>query len=263
MKFLFYQAITAFISSTSRIKKFTFLTKSEPSGKSSTDIPCLSNPKKKFNWVIDEGKCLNSAQVKKLRQYCEQNKIIGLQNNKPILIRDWFMVELGLYTGLRVAEMADIKVGDLNIENNNSSLIVKNGKGGKSRIVCFNNEFKQVCLFFLQWKKENNSNRNNISNGTCLPVEKESFIFTDKSGNQLTKRALQKAFKRCLGGVGLGTDYGIHCLRHTFATHLYKSSGHNLRLVQKQLGHSSIRTTQVYADLLDEDVKQAVRKLYR
>ncbi|GAH75377.1 unnamed protein product, partial [marine sediment metagenome] len=55
--------------------------------------------------------------------------------------------------------------------------------------------------------------------------------------------------------------YSIHCLRHTYATRLYKASGYNLRLVQKQLGHSSVSTTQVYADVMDSDVDQAVANL--
>ena len=51
--------------------------------------------------------------------------------------------------------------------------------------------------------------------------------------------------------------------RHTFGTHLYKASGGNLRLVQKQLGHSRITTTQVYADVFAEDAVAAVERLYR
>jgi integrase/recombinase XerC len=52
-------------------------------------------------------------------------------------------------------------------------------------------------------------------------------------------------------------------LRHTFATYLLKASNYNLRLVQAQLGHSSIRTTQVYMGLMDEDVKKAINRLYK
>lgn len=94
-------------------------------------------------------------------------------------------------------------------------------------------------------------------------IPKNDYLFTNSSGRQLTKRALQKAFKRCLRLAGLESYYSIHCLRHTYGSFLYKSSNHNLRLVQEQLGHSSIRTTQVYASLMNEEVKEAVDKIYQ
>jgi site-specific recombinase XerD len=63
--------------------------------------------------------------------------------------------------------------------------------------------------------------------------------------------------------AGLSKHVGIHGLRHTFGTHLYKASGGNLRLVQKQLGHARVTTTQVYADVLAEDAVAAMERLYR
>ena len=56
-------------------------------------------------------------------------------------------------------------------------------------------------------------------------------------------------------------DHSIHHLRHTYASHLYKASKFNLRLVQKQLGDSSIKTTEVYADVFDEDIDKALERL--
>jgi site-specific recombinase XerD len=78
----------------------------------------------------------------------------------------------------------------------------------------------------------------------------------------MTTRAIQKAFKRLAALAGLPDRYSIHCLRHTYACELYKASGYNLRLVQKQLGHASITTTQVYADVMDPDVGLALKRLY-
>ncbi|MCP4263674.1 MAG: tyrosine-type recombinase/integrase, partial [Planctomycetes bacterium] len=61
----------------------------------------------------------------------------------------------------------------------------------------------------------------------------------------------------------LSAHYSIHCLRHTYACQLYKASGYNLRLVQKQLGHSSIHTTEMYADVMEPDIQDALRELYK
>ncbi|MFC1563476.1 tyrosine-type recombinase/integrase [candidate division KSB1 bacterium] len=67
--------------------------------------------------------------------------------------------------------------------------------------------------------------------------------------------------QNCYKKSSLPSHYHFHSLRHTYATRLNKSSNNNLRLVQKQLGHGSIAITQVYADVLDEDVEQALRRL--
>jgi integrase len=68
-------------------------------------------------------------------------------------------------------------------------------------------------------------------------------------------------FKRYAKMAGLPERFTIHSCRHTYASLLYRASRYNLRLVQKQLGHASIRTTQVYADVLSYDALEAVNGL--
>jgi len=202
-----------------------------------------------FSWSVNETKYLDLGRVRKLRASCLQAKDKALRENKIVPVRNWFMVELGLFTGLRVEEMVNLKVSDLHLKEEHSSLTVKKGKGDRPRTVYLPETFKKECLFYLNWKEK------------ALP--KSDYLFTNSKGQQLTKRALQKSFKRCLRLAGLETRYSIHCLRHTYGSFLYKSSNHNLRMVQEQLGHSSIRTTQVYASLMNEEVKKAVEKLYQ
>ena len=204
--------------------------------------------KNRFSWVLDETKYLNWQQVKKLRRACEKAKNKGIEKNQIIPVRNWFMIELGLFTGLRVNEMVNLKINDLHLNDNQSSLIVREGKGNKSRTIFFPETFKKECLFYLKWKNK------------CLPGQ---YLFTNSKGEKLSKRILQKSFKKCMKSAGLESHYSIHCLRHTYGSHLYKSSNHNLRLVQEQLGHSSIRTTQVYANLMDEEIKEALEELYQ
>jgi len=78
----------------------------------------------------------------------------------------------------------------------------------------------------------------------------------------MTTRAIQKVFKRCAERARLFPTYSIHCLRHTYACFLLKASDWNLRLVQKQLGHSRISTTQVYADVMMPDIQKALGRMY-
>lgn len=209
-------------------------------------------PKKKtFNWTIDESKYLSAEEVKKLRGTCLKRRDIAIKRHDYIPVRDWFMVELGLNAGFRVKEMANLKVSDLFIDDNQSSISTI-GKGNKKRAVWISKRFKRSCLWFLGWKKR-----------IAQDITPDAYVLTAQNGKKLTTRALEKAFKRCAARAGLASHYHIHCLRHTYGSYLYVSSGHNLRLVQEQLGHSSVKITEVYASVMDVDAKQAVERLYR
>jgi len=87
------------------------------------------------------------------------------------------------------------------------------------------------------------------------------YLFPSKRGDKMDRSALQKVFKKSAAKANLPEHHSIHSLRHTYATRLYKASGYNLRLVQKQLGHSSPSTTSVYADVVNEDLDKALESL--
>jgi len=91
----------------------------------------------------------------------------------------------------------------------------------------------------------------------------DPLILSSNTGRDMSTRALEKAFKRTAARAGLPSHYSIHCLRHTYACELYRASGYNLRLVQKQLGHTHVTTTQVYADVMEPDVQWALDRLYK
>jgi len=216
---------------------FTKLMKSEPR-------------KKKHQWVIGEDKILDIVEIDLLRHSCQEIKKRGIKEKKFYLVRDWFMIELGLSTGLRVDEMRQLKVGDVLIKGKQSSIIVQKGKGDKKRSVWINNVFKQTCHEFLQIRE---------TLGLCNQLD--CFIFSSKIGSPISKRSLQKSFKRCLRRVRLPDKYSIHCLRHTYGTFLLKAS-RNIKLVKEQLGHASIKTTEIYISLIAEDRQEALEKLY-
>jgi site-specific recombinase XerD len=205
-----------------------------------------------FPWILDENKYLKIEEVKKLRETCLKSTKSGLLDGNFVPVRNCFMIELGLFTGLRVKEMASMNCGDLLIENAQSSLVVRKGKGDKKRIVMLSGEFKKECLRFLKYKRK-------INQGTG----ENTPLLCSLLGKRLSRRALQKSFKKCLKMANLPEHYGIHSLRHTYGSHLYMTSNHNLRLVQQQLGHSSIKTTEVYASLIGDDVKEAIENIYK
>ena len=226
------------------LKKFINLMKNELLAK---------KPKKtRFAWTLSEKKYLKLSDINRLKRACKKVRQLALGHDKSVAIRDWFMIELGLNTGLRVEEMRELKCSDLNIQKGQASVSVRKGKGNKPRNVRISESFRNRCKRFLEWKKRRGQS-----------IEPDSRLLTSNKGTQLSKRALQKAFKKCIKKAGLPEHYSIHSLRHTYGTYLLKAGNYNLRLVQEQLGHSSVRVTEVYAGLLDSDLGRAVERIYK
>lgn len=205
-----------------------------------------------INWVLDPGKFLSPEEVRKLIKTARGRAKAAIARGNKVPIRDYFVVHLALSTGLRVMEIACLNCGDVFVRDGISSLLVRNGKGGKKRLVQFNGAFKQHYNEYIRWKE-----------AVGEPTGPDStLILSSNTGKHMTTRALQKIFKKAAVRAGLPSRYSIHCLRHTYACHLYKASGYNLRLVQKQLGHSRSRTTEVYADVMNPDLTRSLEKLY-
>jgi site-specific recombinase XerD len=168
-------------------------------------------------------------------------------------VRDYLVVDIGLSTGLRVMEISQLNCGDIFIRDGVPCLLVRRGKCGKRRIVRFAKSLEIHLAEYLRWKR-----------AVGEPTEPgDPLLLSSVTRQHMTTRPLQLAFKRTAAKAGLSAHYSIHCLRHTYACQLYKPSGYNLRLVQKQLGHSSIRTTEVYADVMEPDIQDALRRLYK
>lgn len=225
------------------VKRFTKLMKSEP--------PVHKNKANGFSWVIDESKCLGLAEVRRLRNYCDKAKSRGFKEGKFSQIRNWFMVEIGLEAGLRVEEMASLKHSNLLVDREWSSIFVV-GKGNKERSVWINSIFKKKCEKYINHKKR-----------FGYSIDEDSFLLNNLHGKKITKRALQKFFKKIIREAGLSEHYHIHNLRHTYATFLLKASNNNYKFVQNQLGHSSITTTQIYAGIIESEGKKALERLYK
>ena len=195
---------------------------------------------------------MNKEEAKILLSVSRHHCQIALTKRRKVAVRDYFIIHLALTTGLRVMEIAALKCGDMFLDDRICSVLVRKGKGNKKRVVYFTGPFRKHCREYLKWKQQIGE-----------PIEcEEPLIVSSNKGGHLTTRAMQKAFKRCAKKASLDSCYAIHCLRHTYACFLLKASNWNLRLVQKQLGHSKISTTQVYADVMIPDVKKALDRLY-
>lgn len=198
-------------------------------------------------WLLDERKFLNAREQRLLRRAARERLE---RDSSRVRLVEWFLVELGLETGLRVEEMSMLAHGDLLTHFSRPVVWVRKGKGGKPRPV-------RVRRQFVQALEELDAAKARFD----PPSDDQSPVLCGPHGRRLTVRALQKAFARVCRAAGV-QGHSIHHLRHTYASELYRASGKNLRLVQKQLGHSRITTTQVYADVFDEDATRAVERLY-
>ena len=167
-------------------------------------------------------------------------------------IRNLFLVHYDLNAGLRVEELSDLKHGDFFVELGKSYVVVRQGKGDKRRNVPISEELRKDYLYYVDWK-----------NACGLSTAKDSYVFTKRNGCRLTVRAVQKLFTKCAGMAGLERK-NMHCLRHTFITHLL-DSGAPLKLVQRMVGHSSIKTTQRYMGISKNKkrIKDSLSNLYR
>ena len=195
-------------------------------------------------WIVTPDKFLTDEESKKLRRMCEEAAIIAKSKGNQMAIRNRLIIEMALGTGLRVSELANLKVDDIHIRKGQYSLTVNNGKGGKHRVVGFNNKLKTLIQEYLDYRKS-----------------MSSYLFASERGEKMTRFGVGRVFKTMASKACLDSKHSIHTLRHTYATNLYKASGYNLRMVQKQLGHSSITTTTVYSDVLNQDLTDALENL--
>jgi site-specific recombinase XerD len=202
--------------------------------------------------VQGESKFLTEPEIKRLKQACQDRAQWAKKLGRKIPVRDWLIIHLALTTGLRVQEIAHLNCGDILLADGRDSVIVRQGKGGKRRIVRFNGELKEHLTEYLEWKAIHKESIN----------PEDPLIKSSITGGHLNKRSVQRTFERIRRLAKIDERHCFHHLRHTYASHLYKAGGYNLRLVQKQLGHANIRTTQIYADVFDEDLTKALEKLY-
>jgi site-specific recombinase XerD len=179
----------------------------------------------------------------KLLKFCREKAELDLMKGRITWTVRYMLVNLALYSGLRVSEIAKLKIQDLSLDKvDDPYLYVKNGKRGKSRDVYLDTEIVKELRKFISYKKKTLKDS----------IEPEAPLFAGRGGNHSTTTTLQISFKKAIEESGLNPHYSIHSARHTYGTHLYHTT-QNLRYVQKQLGHSNITMTSLYADVMPSE----------
>ena len=178
----------------------------------------------------------------------EVNLLLSMPNINSLLgIKDKAMLELLYATGIRVSELINLKLKDLNLD---SGYIICYGKGEKERIIPIGS-----CAIF--WINEYlNKVRPNLLKGKT-----SDFVFLNRFGNKLTRQGVWKIIKLYAKKAGILKKISPHTLRHSFATHLI-DRGADLRSVQIMLGHSNISTTQIYTHISLKNLKKIYNELH-
>ncbi len=216
------------------------------------DFPAKRIKEKKAKSIrsVDGFKYFTEPQIKLIRRTVRDKFQLDLAKGQITGVRDWMLLDLLTSTGLRESEAADLRCGDLKTAYGECSLFIRNGKGSKSRTVQISESLKVHCKSFIKWKQERGE-----------PTGQDDFLLIGQRGNW-TGWAVGEIVKKYLRRLGLyEKGKSAHSLRHSYAVELY-SREHDLRAVQKQLGHSNIQTTTKYADVSKEDVQRQVKNLW-
>jgi len=187
---------------------------------------------------------MSKAEVKQLRTITEAQSIIALKKGQVKGVKAWVLIDTALQTGLRVSELAAIKIEDIDFKRCALKVIRLKRKKRVIETLAIDKDLTQHLKEYIDWTGHT-----------------KGKLFTGQRGD-ITAQGLQQIWKAAIKQAGLPKELSIHSARHTLAVHLLKKTG-NLRQVQKQLGHSSpVITANQYADIPFEDMASGITKLY-
>ena len=177
---------------------------------------------------------------KRLPDYLTQEDMIKLldtpDTSNHLGIRDKAILELLYSSGLRVSEITNINIEDLNLNTLEMKVL---GKGSKQRIVIIGKvASKYINIYLLK------------SRPLLVSQKSDNALFINRYGNRISQRSIQLKIKKYSIKAGLRENVHVHTLRHSFATHMLEG-GADLRVVQELLGHSNPATTQIYTHISD------------
>lgn len=158
--------------------------------------------------------------------------------------RDRLLLEMLYATGVRVSELVNIKVSDINGEE-----IKVLGKGNKERIVEFGDYAESILELYLK------------EGYKYLNVKKSEYLFLNNRGGKLTTRGVRYILDNIINKTTIDKKISPHMLRHTFATHLL-NEGCDLLTVQELLGHESLTATSIYTHITNDRLKEVYFKCH-
>ena len=166
------------------------------------------------------------------------DKLLNIKLETPFDYRNKAMIELMYGCGLRVSELINLEINDIDTIN---CIIRILGKGSKEREI-------PLGEYSIEYLKKYLNIRNELLKGKSC-----NKLFLNNHGKGITRQGFFKILKKLLKEKGLNEDVSPHTLRHSFATHLI-NRGADLRSIQEMLGHSDISTTKIYTEVSNDKV---------
>ncbi|MFH1541041.1 MAG: site-specific tyrosine recombinase XerD [Elusimicrobiota bacterium] len=207
-----------------------------------------------YKFLFNEGliKQNTAAQLKspKLEKYLpviltieEIEKFLkAVDLSKRTGFRDMAILEILYATGMRVSELTELKISDINLD---VGFIKCLGKGSKERIVLIGKKAIESVKNYLKIRKKTDID----------------FLFLNPSGKKISRISIWKIIKKYAKLAGIAKKIAPHTIRHSFASHILER-GADLRIIQEMLGHSSISTTQIYTHIDRKFLKQQHKKFH-
>lgn len=180
---------------------------------------------------------------KKLPNYLtieEVDKLLDIRLGKPTDYRNKAMLELLYATGMRISELTNLKLSQVDFDDDIVRVL---GKGKKERTIPLND----TAIFAL--KEYINDYRPFL-----LKLNTSEYIFINNFGNKISRQGFFKILKKLCVKAEINKEVSPHTLRHSFATHLL-NNGADLRIIQELLGHENLVTTEIYAHLQNQKIK--------
>jgi integrase/recombinase XerD len=180
--------------------------------------------------------------LKEVEQLLEQPDL-----KTPLGVRNRAMLEVLYATGMRVSELVQLPINQVNLEG---GFVLVYGKGSKERVVPLGREAMEWITLYTE------TARQRLTGGKESP-----FLFVNRSGRGMTRQCFWQNLKILGRKAGIGKRITPHLLRHSFASHLLER-GADLRSVQMMLGHEDISTTQIYTHVARERLKKIHQKYH-
>ena len=197
--------------------------------------------------IIKKSPCENIKSPKiekslpKYLTFDEVDKLLDIELYKPIDYRNKAMLELLYATGMRISELLNLTLSNVNIDDASVKVM---GKGSKERLIPMGDITIKYLNMYI------NEYRNLILDGKT-----SEYLFINYNGNRMSRQGFFKILKELADRANIEKDISPHILRHSFATHLL-NNGADLRVIQELLGHENISTTEIYSHVSNEKVKE-------
>lgn len=169
------------------------------------------------------------------------NNLLDIPLNDAYSYRNKAMLELMYSSGLRVSELLNLEVNNIDF---NMNLVRVYGKGSKERIVPIDDIATTYLYEYI-----------NVYRNTLLKNKESDILFLNSRGDKLSRQGFFKILKEIAKLKGIKKELSPHTIRHSFATHLL-NNGADLRSIQTMLGHENIETTQIYTHVSNNYVKE-------